>query len=135
MSIKQLCPILICDDPATCADFYIHRLGFQTSFQNEEYVGLEYTNGECRIELGLLRGCAKTPVYSGQGVIFGLEVEDVDAEYERLSAEGVTFVQSPQDNPWGDRSCICIDPAGMAVYLYLPIEPSEEYSSAFVDGK
>ena len=34
----------------------------------------------------------------------GIEVDDVDAQYERLKALGVTFVKLPATYPWGARS-------------------------------
>jgi uncharacterized glyoxalase superfamily protein PhnB len=132
MPIKRLVPILICDNITACADFYVHRLGFRITFNHETYVGLEFDGNGSKTELGIMRSSSETPAYNGKGVVFGFEVHDVDAQYERLSAEGVPFIQAPKDNPWGDRSCICIDPAGMAVYIYTPCEPSEEYRSSFV---
>ena len=36
----------------------------------------------------------------------GFEVEDVDAQYERLKALGVTFVKLPATYPWGARSVL-----------------------------
>ncbi len=134
MSIQKAVPIIVCDDPQACGQFYVHRFGFTIGFNHDDYVALEYKQGSQDIELGFMRSSAEQPAFNGQGMILGLEVLDVDAQYERLSAEGVPFVQSPQDNPWGDRSCICIDPAGMALYLFKPIEPSEEYRSSYVKG-
>ena len=42
-------------------------------------------------------------------------VEDVDAEYERLQAIGVTFETQPTTYPWGNRAVHFRDPDGNIV--------------------
>jgi len=44
-------------------------------------------------------------------------VEDVDAEYERLLADGLAFREQPTDQPWGERTCVTVDPNGVLIYL------------------
>ncbi|WP_344842591.1 VOC family protein [Kribbella ginsengisoli] len=46
------------------------------------------------------------------------QVEDVDAEYERLS--DLEFVQKPTTMPWGNRSLLFRDPDGNLVNLFTP---------------
>jgi lactoylglutathione lyase len=41
-----------------------------------------------------------------------LEVSDVDAAHERLSARGVQFLNGPMDRPWGPRTATFADPSG-----------------------
>jgi hypothetical protein len=53
----------------------------------------------------------------------GIEVADVDAEYERLKKHGVQTDQTPADNPWGDRGFMVCDPIGLTLYLSTPIAP------------
>lgn len=48
----------------------------------------------------------------------GFEVEDVDAQFERLKALGVTFVKLPASYPWGTRSVWFRDPDGNIVNFY-----------------
>ena len=43
------------------------------------------------------------------------QVADVDAEYERLKALGVTIIKPPQTHPWGSRSVWFRDPDGNIV--------------------
>jgi uncharacterized glyoxalase superfamily protein PhnB len=45
------------------------------------------------------------------------EVEDVDAEYERLKTLAVEFVKPPQTHPWGARSFWFRDPDGNIIDL------------------
>lgn len=45
-------------------------------------------------------------------VLLAAGVEDVDAAYESLKAQGVTFVRPPTDQPWGLRTAHFVDPEG-----------------------
>lgn len=49
------------------------------------------------------------------------EVDDIDYEYERLAAEGVTFQSPPTDNR-GVRSCVLDDTCGNWIRLTERIE-------------
>jgi uncharacterized glyoxalase superfamily protein PhnB len=54
-------------------------------------------------------------------VIIGWQVDDVDAEYARLSAHIADWVQTPTTMPWGNRSVLLRDPDGNLVNLYTPV--------------
>ena|SRR5713101_7596012 len=45
-------------------------------------------------------------------VVLAAGVEDVNAAYEALKAEGVTFLRPPTDQPWGLRTAHFADPEG-----------------------
>lgn len=45
-------------------------------------------------------------------VIVGFDVDDVDAEYERLLPLGIELLNSPTTHPWGARSFQFKDPDG-----------------------
>ena len=47
-------------------------------------------------------------------------VEDVDAEYARLSQMGIPFMTRPHTYPWGARSVHLRDPDGNIVTLVTP---------------
>ena len=51
----------------------------------------------------------------------GFEVEDVDAEYEKLSVLGVEFVKLPTIHPWGTRSFWFRDPDGNIVNFFADL--------------
>jgi catechol 2,3-dioxygenase-like lactoylglutathione lyase family enzyme len=52
-----------------------------------------------------------------------LQVRDVDAEFARLQAAGVTVVEPPVDEPWGLREARFRDPDGLMLIL-VEIPPS-----------
>jgi len=51
------------------------------------------------------------------GVEFGFSVDDVDAWYARLIADGVRFLRAPTDMPWGAREAQLADPDGHVLTL------------------
>lgn len=59
-------------------------------------------------------------------VLLAVDVEDVDAAYEALKAEGVTFLRPPFDQPWGRRMAHFADPKGNLWEITQSIEPSPE---------
>jgi uncharacterized glyoxalase superfamily protein PhnB len=54
--------------------------------------------------------------------MFCLFVEDVDAWYERLSANGIELFTAPTDQPWGRRTTFLKDPDGWVWELSREIE-------------
>jgi catechol 2,3-dioxygenase-like lactoylglutathione lyase family enzyme len=54
-----------------------------------------------------------------------LQVRDVDAEFDRLAAAGVTVVEAPVLEPWGLREARLRDPDGLLLILVevLPDHP------------
>ena len=47
-------------------------------------------------------------------------VEDVDALYASLVANGVVIAHAPQDAPWGERYFHCLDPMGHELSFATP---------------
>ncbi len=57
------------------------------------------------------------------------QVEDVDAEYQRLTPLVDDWVQEPTTMPWGNRFILFRDPDDNLVNLYTPL--SEEAIERF----
>ncbi len=53
----------------------------------------------------------------GRPTGIGFMVDDLDAEYERLKAQGVEFSMAPSDQPWGGRLATFKDPEGNQIVL------------------
>jgi Glyoxalase-like domain len=51
-------------------------------------------------------------------VILDFQVDNVDAEYERIAALDVDWVMPPTTQPWGNRSMIFRDPGGNLVNVF-----------------
>ncbi|WP_158811312.1 VOC family protein [Beijerinckia sp. L45] len=52
--------------------------------------------------------------------ILEFQVEDVDAEFERLRS-AVEVVQAPKTMPWGNRAAQFRDPEGTLISLFTPV--------------
>lgn len=44
-----------------------------------------------------------------------VDVEDVEAEHQRIQAMGVPIEVALRDEPWGDRHFVVVDPNGIGV--------------------
>lgn len=58
-----------------------------------------------------------------------LEVDDIDAEHERLVALGVPVVKPPTTQPWGRRSAWYRDPDSNIVNLYMDVSVTDQSES------
>ncbi len=132
MQIKKNTPLLTTDKIDDLKDFYCRQLGFKSVFDNGDFVCLKSADSTCEISF-MKPTNDETKPHEGMSVTFCLEVEDVDAEHDRLANRGVQIIQPPKDNPWGDRSTIAVDPIGIGVYIYKMIEPTDEYTKYFKD--
>jgi lactoylglutathione lyase len=108
------CEIFPADLDAAVA-FYVDVLAFALVRDERRgpapYVALE--RGEVRL------GAAARPEVSERdgrrpplGVELVLEVEDLDAEYSRVSAAGWPVAEEPRLRPWGLRDFRVLDPSG-----------------------
>jgi lactoylglutathione lyase len=115
-----LFPILTTSDLGPVLRFYRDLLGATVSYEfgpdgEPGYVGLELGTAH----LGIGRDPAAT---AGPSPRFSLWVyaEDCDAAVERLRAAGVSIVEEPADQPWGERVAQVLDPDGNTVLIGQP---------------
>ncbi|MEM7157493.1 MAG: VOC family protein [Myxococcota bacterium] len=130
MECKRLVPLITVEDMRASVEFFVDRLGFEIVFLSQGLVNLRHPRSD--LQLGFLRPLADESPFCGKGLTYGLEVDDVDAEYLRIRRAGVDTDGPPRDNPWGDRSFTVVDPNGIALHIHQPIEPAPEYRSYFV---
>lgn len=117
----KLLPGLIVAEMGATRDFYVSHFGFKAVFDGPCYVHLvRESSGD---QLGLMAASAEAgqaefeTATTGAGLWFSLMVEDVDAEFERLKAEGVPVREEPKDQPWGERTSVFVDPNGVLIYV------------------
>ncbi len=112
---------LIVQDPVRSKEFYTTHLGFETQIDTGAYVHLIHST--TRLELALLKAGELDHMKeletatNGSGLWIGLEVENADEESARLWDAGITIVQPPTDQPWGERTVVIKDPDGVLIYL------------------
>ena len=124
---KKIVPLITTPSLDALRAFYIDRLGFTATFDSPMYLGLRWGK---HVEVAFMPSdtCAQAS-FNGKGLSLCLEVENVDAEHDRFRSLGIEIVQEPRDNPWGDRSFVALDPVGIALYLYQPIQPDPEFAA------
>jgi catechol 2,3-dioxygenase-like lactoylglutathione lyase family enzyme len=110
MRIGEVC--LLTGDAARLAAFYQRLLGLpdaggdgdHRTLLSEETMLTVYADGEAKRN-------------DNRNICLAFTVEDVDAVYRRLLAEGVPVAEPPADRPWGARNLCLLDPDGNRVYL------------------
>ena len=129
MTITQASITLVSSRIDDCRQFYEKHFSAQSSFDCGWYQVLKLGGGDTEI-------CLMAPqegmVEFAGGITINLMVEDVDALYDTLTANGLEPVIPLEDHPWGDRGFGIVDPAGATVYCYQSIEPAEEFRQYFI---
>ena len=134
MRVTSYYPVVMTDEVAATAAFYVAHFGFRPVFEDDWYVHLRSAADEA-VNLAILDGGHETIPQSGRGRVSGLllnfEVEDVDAEHARLSRAGLPILLSLRDEAFGQRHFITSDPNGVLIDVITPIAPSGEFAAAY----
>ena len=110
--------VLFVRDLASCLTFYRDTLGFEVQESDPDSVSFQMENVyflllEVSVAAHMISEEAlELKTEGGPRGLLAAGVEDVDAAYEALSAEGVTFLRPPTDQPWGMRTAHFADPEG-----------------------
>lgn len=111
--------------------FYTSVLGFGVTFENEFYLLMHTPDSTAEISFLLPHHPSQQPFfhspYQGQGMYLTIEVDDVDALYQKIREKGVEIKIELRDEPWGDRHFAIEDPNGIGIDLvkYSPPQGSE----------
>ncbi|HEX7308092.1 VOC family protein [Lentzea sp.] len=112
---------VITHDVARLAEFYGRATGLEVRWRAEQFA--ELLGGSCTLAIGsaetmtLFSAGAAVPE-SNRTAIIEFRVDDVDAEFERLT--DAEIVQKPTTMPWGNRSLLFRDPDGNLVNFFTP---------------
>lgn len=134
MKTTSYYPVLMTDDVAGTAAFYVEHFEFRPLFESDWYVHLQSARDR-RVNLGIVAGDHETVPPEGRGKASGLlinfEVKDPDAVYERVVAAGLPILRSLRDEPFGQRHFITRDPNGVLIDVIKPIPPSAEFAAQY----
>ncbi|GGL12281.1 VOC family protein [Planomonospora parontospora] len=139
MRLTGFYPVICTTRLQESRDFYTRLLGFETTFEADWYVSLRRP-GDSGYELALLDPAHPT-VPEGHGVparglLLNFEVEDVDAEWDRLvTGEGLRPVLGLRSEDFGQRHFIVADPGGVLIDVITPIAPTAEYAGQYADHR
>jgi lactoylglutathione lyase len=112
VAVAPFFPILATRDLAGLVGFYRDLLGFKVTYEFPGYVGLQL--GAAQLGIGEDPALSDGP---SARISLWLYVDDCDATVERLRTGGVTIVEEPADQPWGERISRVLDPDGNAVII------------------
>lgn len=133
MDIKDLSVCFITTQIAECKEFYIKYFDAQVTFDAGWYLSLAFGKNREMALTFMSPQNGRDIVFGGDGIMLNVQVDDVDAEHQRLViAEGLSIIAPIADHDWGDRAFSIKDPLGNALYIYSDREPSGEYIKAFI---
>ncbi len=108
---------IFAEDLAAMREFYERVFELPCMFAGD--TSAVYKFGDTMINIIDIAGApeliAPAPVAgpgTGARSMFTVQVDDVDALYAKLVANGVEFLNGPMDRPWGPRTAAFADPAG-----------------------
>jgi uncharacterized glyoxalase superfamily protein PhnB len=120
MTLKQT--RLVTTEVARLTRFYENVSQSKAEVLNSSYVQFqdEACKGLAIVELASTRAYGEGVAESGanRSVILDFEVDNVDAEYERLQESVSDWVMPPKVMPWGARAIVFRDPDGNLVNMY-----------------
>lgn len=114
--------------------FYSDYFGFTVAFENTWYLHLVSESG---IQVGFLLPDQLTQAdifrkpYNGNGVIFSLEVTDVDSAYSEAQEKSLNIALELRSEDWGQRHFCVLDPNGIYLDIVQAIEATEEYQQGY----
>ncbi|MED1796739.1 VOC family protein [Brevibacillus nitrificans] len=139
MQISSSYPVILTEQVADSSRFYTDYFGFVPAFESDWYVSLKNDQTEHSFELAILDASHAT-IPDGyrkttQGLILNFEVDNVDAEYERLIVQsGLPLHLDIRDEAFGQRHFITSDPNGVLIDVITVIPPSEAFLRQYVEN-
>lgn len=107
-------------DPAASAAFATDHLGFHEEMSADGFVSLSREDAGFNLiylRTGLPTFKPAAQAVDARGLLVVFVVDDVDAEHDRLQAEGVVITTPIETEPWGERYFQVTDPSGVVVQL------------------
>ena len=102
------------EDLERLVQFYRDTLGLTLRDRHNGWANFAF--GEMRLNLGFhdqVSGEAKDPYR----IMLSFSVDDISAEYDRLSGQGVEFIRVPEKEDWGGMVATFVDPDGNVLQL------------------
>jgi lactoylglutathione lyase len=117
--------VLLVRDFETCLTFYRDTLGLEVVQLEPKFAAFKMQAQDFALQ-EITQAVENFNVNTGQTgsgdqVMLCTQVEDVDAAYEMLKAQGVEFVKPPTDQYWGIRAAYFRDPEGNFWEIAQPI--------------
>ncbi|HSJ45780.1 MAG TPA: VOC family protein [Euzebyales bacterium] len=130
MNISASAVSLTVEDVDASASFLGDHFGFTTEMADDGFVSLTRADAGfnvifLRTGLATFKPAARA-THRADGILLVFVVDDVDAEYRRVRAEGVEITTAIETEPWGERYFQVIDPNGVIVQLVQWVDVREQ---------
>ncbi|MFC7489692.1 MULTISPECIES: VOC family protein [unclassified Knoellia] len=115
-------------DVEASASWTKQHLGFTEAMAADGFVALQHEQTGTSIvylRVGLSTFKPASAAGPANGLLLALTVDDIDAQYGRLQAEGVSIVTPIETEPWGERYFQMADPNGVIYQLVQWVEPTD----------
>lgn len=130
MKCTQYYPVIQTDDVEATKAFYTDHFRFKVSFDADWYCHLQ-SSEDPGVNIAILKGDHETIPAEGRGTVGGLilnfEVEDVDAEFQRVQDAGLPILKPLVDEDFGQRHFITRDPNAVLIDVIKPTPPVGEF--------
>ncbi|GHB07478.1 VOC family protein [Streptomyces termitum] len=127
MQITASTVSLTVDDVAASQRFFTTHLGYVEQAAAEGFASLARSDAALDVVL-LARGTEVLPADQrdrhASGLILAFTATGIEAEEERLRAEGVEITMPLREEPWGERLFQVTDPNGVIVQFVEWVTPS-----------
>ncbi len=121
MNITSSAVSLNVSNERSSAEFLVRHFGFVEEMATDGFVSLS------RLDVGMNVIYLRTGLttfkpehlrgHHADGLLLVFVVDDVDAEYARLEAEGIEITTPIETEPWGERYFQVCDPNGIVIQL------------------
>ena len=117
--MKAVYPVTITTRLNECRKFYQEVFGFSIVFEAGWYVQLLHEASG--VEIGLMKPNLNNQpeilhgAYEGKGVIYTIEVEDAEKEFERIKGSNTDIFHPLVTEEWGQTHFMLTDPAGVVI--------------------
>jgi len=120
--ITSMYPVLMSTDVAATATFFRDAFALETVVEIDWYVSLRSGAFELAVLDATHDSIPDGFRTAATGLLVNIEVEDVDAEHERLVTRGGALVaQELRSETFGQRHVILVAPGGVLVDVIQPI--------------
>lgn len=109
--------------------FYVDKLGFGVTFENDWFLLLHTPDQQYEISFLLPKLESQAPLFqtefANKGVFLTIEVDDIDGLYKKIQNKGISIEVAIRDEPWGDRHFAIVDPNGIGIDFVRYDQPKE----------
>lgn len=130
--MPKLMPLIVTDaDLAAVRAFYTDLLGWEVAMEDDGYLQVRHGSDDADPELSFsdprVSQLMGTPLasFAGDGLVVSVPVTDADAHHAAVVGNGALPATEPTDKPWGLRSYVVTDPAGIRLdFFHVAAQPA-----------